>query len=291
MLLLSQRAGALSRRIGARIPMTFGPIVAGVGMALMYRVQPGAHYLTAFLPGIEVFALGLALTVAPLTATVLAAAPVENAGMASAINNDAARAAGLIAVAAVPVAVGLSGSSYLHPAAFTHGFRMAMWLCGGLCIAGGALSWFTISGERRYRRPVKQPTSAGVSEPSQPRSRRRSVAPELPAVPARAAVRAAAAHVEGEDRPTRAVAAAVPAGPQAIAPPAASGRSGAAQPALTVLQERGAGLCSFRLRPARASAPPAGVFRGRRAPVPIAVRARRRRADGPSGPVEHGKTA
>jgi hypothetical protein len=134
-------------------------------MALMYQVGPGAHYLTAFAPGIEIFALGLALTVAPLTATVLAAAPVENAGIASAINNDAARAAGLIAVAAVPVAVGLSGSSYLHPALFTHGFRLAMWLCGGLCIAGGTLSWFTISGERRYHRPVKQPTGAGIGEP------------------------------------------------------------------------------------------------------------------------------
>jgi len=165
MLLLSQRAGALSRRIGPRIPMTFGPIVAGVGLALMYRVVPGAHYLTAFAPGIEIFALGLALMVAPLTAAVLAAAPVENAGIASAINNDAARAAGLIAVAAVPVAVGLSGSSYLHPALFTHGFRLAMWLCGGLCIAGGTLSWFTISGERRYHRPVKQPTGAGIGEP------------------------------------------------------------------------------------------------------------------------------
>ena len=133
MLLLSTRAGALARRIGPRIPMTLGPLVAGVGLALLYRVQPGSHYLTAFAPAIEVFALGLALTVAPLTATVLAAAPVENAGIASAINNDAARAAGLIAVAAIPVAVGLSGSSYLHPAAFSHGFRSAMWLAGALC--------------------------------------------------------------------------------------------------------------------------------------------------------------
>ena len=124
--------------------MTVGPIVAGIGLAALSLVQPGTTYLGTFLPAIVVFALGLALTVSPLTATVLAAAPVEHAGLASAVNNAVARAAGLIAVAVLPAAAGLSASSYLHPAAFASGFRTAMWLAGGACALGGVISAVTI---------------------------------------------------------------------------------------------------------------------------------------------------
>ena len=144
MLVLSAQAGKLSQRIGPRLPMTVGPIVAGIGLAALSLVQPGTTYLSTFLPAIVVFALGLALTVSPLTATVLAAAPVEHAGLASAVNNAVARAAGLIAVAVLPAAAGLSASSYLHPAAFTSGFRTAMWLAGGACALGGVISAVTI---------------------------------------------------------------------------------------------------------------------------------------------------
>ncbi len=144
MLALSAQAGKLAQRIGPRLPMTVGPIVAGVGLAALSLVQPGTTYLSTFLPAIVVFSLGLALTVSPLTATVLAAAPVEHAGLASAVNNAVARAAGLIAVAVLPAAAGLSTSSYLHPAVFTSGFRTAMWLAGGACALGGVISALTI---------------------------------------------------------------------------------------------------------------------------------------------------
>ena len=72
LLALSARAGKLSQRIGPRLPMTIGPIVAGAGLAALSLVQPGTTYFTTFLPAILLFSLGLALTVSPLTATVLA---------------------------------------------------------------------------------------------------------------------------------------------------------------------------------------------------------------------------
>lgn len=103
MLVLSARAGALATRIGPRIPMTVGPLVVGAGLALMARIQPGAGYVTTVLPAAFVFGLGLALTVAPLTATVLAAAEQRYAGVASGVNNAVARVAQLLAVAGLPV--------------------------------------------------------------------------------------------------------------------------------------------------------------------------------------------
>jgi hypothetical protein len=127
--------------------MTLGPIVAGGGLALLSLVQPGTSYLTTFLPAIVVFALGLALTVSPLTATVLAAAPVAHAGLASAVNNAVARAAGLIAVAVLPAAAGLTTATFAQPAAFGSGFRTAMLLAGGVCALGGVVSALTIRRE------------------------------------------------------------------------------------------------------------------------------------------------
>lgn len=157
LLALSSWAGRLSQQIGPRFPMTAGPIIAGVGLALLWRVQAGEPYVTAFLPGILVFSFGLSLTVAPLTATVLAAAPLEKAGMASAVNNAVARAAGLIAVAALPALAGLGEESYLQPEAFSSGFQTAMLIAGGLCVVGGLISAFTIAGRLRVRLRRVQP--------------------------------------------------------------------------------------------------------------------------------------
>jgi EmrB/QacA subfamily drug resistance transporter len=154
MLLLSARAGRLSARIGPRLPMTLGPLLVAAGFVLYTRIGPGASYLTDVLPGMLVFALGLTLTVAPLTATVLAAAPAEHAGIASAVNNDVARAAGLLAVAVLPVAAGISGAGALDPGRFDDGFRMAVLLAAALCVVGGLISWFGI------RNPAPAPPPA-----------------------------------------------------------------------------------------------------------------------------------
>ena len=118
MLALSSRAGALSQRIGPRLPMTLGPLICAGGVLLLRRIGPGASYLVDVLPGALVFGLGLSLTVAPLTATALAAAATRYSGLASGVNNAVARAAGLLAVAVLPVVAGLSGDVYQKPTAF-----------------------------------------------------------------------------------------------------------------------------------------------------------------------------
>ena len=142
--LLSPRTGALATRIGPRLPMTIGPLVVTLGALWFSRLGAGSSYVTGVLPGSLLQGLGMALTVAPLTATVLGAAPTHQAGIASGVNNAVARAGGLLAVAALPVAVGLSGSDYTHPAAFTSGFRTAMYVCAALFAIGGVVSWLTI---------------------------------------------------------------------------------------------------------------------------------------------------
>jgi EmrB/QacA subfamily drug resistance transporter len=144
MLLLSARAGRLAQRIGPRVPMSVGPIVAGVGLALLVRVSAGSGYVGDVLPAVLVFALGLSLTVAPLTATVLAAASEEHAGVASAVNNDVARVAGLVAVAALPILAGISTKTYADPAAFSDGFHRAVSITATLCALGGVLAYATI---------------------------------------------------------------------------------------------------------------------------------------------------
>ena len=142
--LLSPQAGALAQRIGPRLPMTLGPLTVAVGTFLLAFVDGDAPYVVEILPGSILQGLGMALTVAPLTATVLGAAPDAMAGVASGVNNAVARAAQLLAVAALPVAVGLSGDDYADPTALTDGYRMATLICAALFALGGLVSWVTI---------------------------------------------------------------------------------------------------------------------------------------------------
>jgi len=150
MLALSARSGALASRIGPRLQMSVGPVLVGLGLALLVRVDAGS-YLTEVLPAVIVLALGLATTVAPLTSTVLTAVPASHAGIASAVNNDVARAAALIAVAVLPAAAGITGSAYLHPTELSAGFHTASLITAGLCVVGGALAAVTIRNPRPAR--------------------------------------------------------------------------------------------------------------------------------------------
>jgi EmrB/QacA subfamily drug resistance transporter len=113
MFLLSKRMGRLADRFGPRLFMGLGPLTAGIGLALMLRIQAHLNYFTDLLPALLVFSIGLASTVAPLTATVLSDAEESNAGIASGVNNAIARVASLIAIAAVGAVISAQFDSAL----------------------------------------------------------------------------------------------------------------------------------------------------------------------------------
>ena len=159
MLALSARSGALSARIGPRLQMTVGPLIVGAGLALLTRATDPGTYWTQVFPAVLLFAFGLAVTVAPLTATAMGAAPPQHSGIASAVNNVVSRAAGLLAVAVLPLLAGLTGAAALSATGLATGFRTAMLLSGALCAAGGVLAALTI------RNPVRATAGARPEEP------------------------------------------------------------------------------------------------------------------------------
>jgi len=140
MLLLSARSGALAAHIGPRLQMSLGPVIVATGLLLMVRIDAGGTYAGDVLPAVVVLGLGLAATVAPLTSTALSSAPVEHAGLGSAVNNDVARAGGLVAVAVLPPLAGLSGFAYLHPSLLSHGFHVAVVISAALCVVAGLIA-------------------------------------------------------------------------------------------------------------------------------------------------------
>lgn len=136
MFFLSSQFGKLSGKYGPRLFMTFGPIVAGVGFLLMLNMGTHVNYLTELLPGILLFALGLSMTVAPLTSAVLGDIDTKHSGIASAVNNAVARIAGLISIAIIGVVIG-SKIDLL-------GFQKAIVVTAVLMIAGGIISFVGI---------------------------------------------------------------------------------------------------------------------------------------------------
>jgi EmrB/QacA subfamily drug resistance transporter len=172
MLIGSPWAGAFAQRTGPRLPMTVGPLIAAVGVALMARIVPGATYVGAVLPAVVVFGVGLAITVAPLTAAVLSAVSDAYAGIASGVNNAIARVAGLIAVAVLPLAAGIRAGpgQPLGP-----GFSLAMLITAAICVIGGITAWLTI----RTGADVAPQVLPGINHACQdPSTRRSRSAPE-----------------------------------------------------------------------------------------------------------------
>ncbi|WP_412080458.1 MFS transporter [Streptomyces sp. SCL15-6] len=138
MLLLSARTGALAKRIGPAVPLITGPLVAAAGASLLLRVGPDSAYVPDILPAVLGMGLGMSLFVAPLTATVLASVDAEHAGLASGVNNTAARVAQLLIVAALPLLVGLSGDAYTSGAAVNRSFHRAAVVTVVLFLAASA---------------------------------------------------------------------------------------------------------------------------------------------------------
>ena len=107
---------------------------------MLSRTASDSSYLSGALPGVLVLGLGLAVTVAPLTATALGSVTDDRAGLASAVNNDVARVGGLVAVAVIPALAGIAGRDYLHPSKMAGGFRTAVFITASWCVAGGVLA-------------------------------------------------------------------------------------------------------------------------------------------------------
>ena len=186
---LSRRFGALSDRIGPRLLMGLGPIVAGLGLAWMGRLDGDVNYVTDLLPGVLVFGLGLSATVAPLTNTVLGAVPQHNAGVASGVNNQVARVAALLAIAAVGAVVAATfkaelGREDVEPLssgppevvdASVEAYRTGMAFAGGLVVFGGVISLVGIVNPRREERAGRvrhdEPGAVRIAQPC-PHARR-----------------------------------------------------------------------------------------------------------------------
>jgi EmrB/QacA subfamily drug resistance transporter len=163
---LSAQAGRLAQRIGPRWPMTIGPLIAGAGLALMGRVEPGDQYVTGVLPAVLVFGAGMTLTVAPLTSAVLSAVEDRHLGVGSAVNNAVARIASLLSVAILPAAAGLA--TVTTPAAFQAGYTRALTLSALLCAAGGVVALLTIGrgGALRVRSTPHAHASHACGDPA-----------------------------------------------------------------------------------------------------------------------------
>lgn len=191
MLLLSGRAGRLGERIGPRVPMAGGQLVAATGVLLLSFLQPGDNYLLQVFPGVVVFGTGLALTVAPLTNAAISAVAESQAGVASGVNNAAARLAAFFGVAAIGLVFALvfrgaldadaaatgeqtaaieqaqerptsALDATLEPqirhqvsAATVEAYRVGMWAGAGIGLLGALISLVGVSGTRRGREPTR----------------------------------------------------------------------------------------------------------------------------------------
>jgi hypothetical protein len=132
--------------------MTLGALLAAAAFALATRIGPDARWLADLAPSAILLGLGLSAAVAPLTATVLAAAPAQLSGAASGVNNAVARTAGLLSVALIPSLAGLSRASTSDPSALQHGFPTAMLIGCGALLVGAGVSWFGLGRDARVQR-------------------------------------------------------------------------------------------------------------------------------------------
>jgi predicted MFS family arabinose efflux permease len=144
----SRWAGGLVERVGARLPLMVGPALAALGFSILGWSGHDARYWVGFLPGLVVVAVGMTITIPPLTTTVFDAAPAQQSGTASGINNAAARMGSLLAVAALGLALGGSATATGDPAHLARAYRIVMLIAAAVAAASVLVAAFTMGPER-----------------------------------------------------------------------------------------------------------------------------------------------
>jgi EmrB/QacA subfamily drug resistance transporter len=167
MLLLSSQSGALAQRIGPRLQLTAGPLITAAGLLLLTRLGPHPDWWTDLLPGATVLGVGLVTFVAPLTATVMAAADAEHVGTASGVNNAIARAASLAGLAVIPVASRLTAAAGEHE--ITSSYRAALVLAAAVVGLAAPVMFFGLSSSVRSERTDRARHCAVDGPPLLPR--------------------------------------------------------------------------------------------------------------------------
>lgn len=147
LLVLSPPAGKMAERIGPRLPMAMGSLIAAGGMLLFSRVGSRSTYLRDVLPAVIVFGIGLGILVSPLTAAALRALGERRGGLASGVNNAVARLAGLLATAVIPMTAGIGGTTKVTAPDLARGFGRGMVIAALLCAAGGVAALMLVGGK------------------------------------------------------------------------------------------------------------------------------------------------
>jgi EmrB/QacA subfamily drug resistance transporter len=166
MLVFSSRSGALAQRIGPRIQLTVGPLLAAGGLLLLARVGSDASWAVHVLPGAIVFGLGLVTFVAPLTATVMGSVDPDHVSVASGVNNAIARTASLAALAVIPVVSGLTAAT--GAAEVTHAYRVSLIIAACIAALASPLCFIGLAPTVRTRRSARRVYCSVDGPPLQP---------------------------------------------------------------------------------------------------------------------------
>jgi hypothetical protein len=166
MVLFSAKSGDLAQRIGPRLQLTAGPLIAACGLLLLARIGPDASWARDVLPGSLVFGVGLVTFVAPLTATVMGSVSPDHVSIASGVNNAVARTASLAALSVIPVVSGLSTAS--GATEVTDAFRFSLVLAAALAAAAAPVCFVGLSTRVHTRASARRTHCAIDGPPVQP---------------------------------------------------------------------------------------------------------------------------
>jgi EmrB/QacA subfamily drug resistance transporter len=166
MLLFSAKSGEMAQRIGPRLQLTVGPLLAAVGLLLLARIGPDASWFPDVAPGAILFGLGLVTFVAPLTATVMASVIPDRVSIASGVNNAIARTASLAALSVIPVVSGLTTAT--GPDSVTTAFRVSLIIAAAIAGAASPLAFFGLRAHFRAARSPRRTYCSVDGPPLQP---------------------------------------------------------------------------------------------------------------------------